>query len=356
MTAIALVVCCASCDKDDDLDKSGIVGTWFGTRTYYNPVGGTKYQYLTIEFKANGTGSFEYEAPTSYSVAKFVYSVTNNIVTCTGAYADTNGEVESDFEMKLRIEGDRLIPLDKYTVFILTKDNSVITDGDGNELTDDSELIRGVWLHSSREVVLVINDKDFIEYTLMSTSSNIYSKKTEGSFSYNLLQKYVLINGSKYDVISLSETILQLKSSNGTLFNYTRGTTADIPTNGQNSNKYKEILENSRLGWMTSNDCFIRFYDSNKVLYMERSSKTLGSWGHINLNARGSYSLSDKTITCTYTDVSWQSGDSYAKDYFPEWNHGKTNTKIYTIESISVENLVLKCDGKTYRFYNADLK
>lgn len=344
----------SSCDKDDDPASSDIVGTWYGTRSYYNPVGGTKYQYLTITFEANGFGSLEYEAPTSYSAAKFTYSVQNNTVTCKGAYANTDGVVEGDFVMNLRREDNRLIPIDKYNMFILTKDNSVMTDGNGNELIDDSELIRGVWWHSSKEVVLVIDNNDFTEYTLMSASSNIYSKKTEGSFSYNLLQKYVLINGAKFDVLALSESTLQLKSSNGTIFNYTRGTNADIPTNGQNSNNYKEILENSKFGWVTNESItrLIKFYDSNNVYYLEESTKSSG----VNLSAKGSYSLSGKTITCTYTDIYWDFGDSIYKNYFPGWTFGKTNTKIYTMESINVEKMVLKCDGETYIFYNSDLK
>ena len=34
--------------SDADYD---IVGAWYGIHSYYNPVGGTKFQYLTIEFR-----------------------------------------------------------------------------------------------------------------------------------------------------------------------------------------------------------------------------------------------------------------------------------------------------------------
>lgn len=138
---IVMLLCAVmlvSCDKDDEPSKSEIIGTWYGTRSYYNPAGGTKYQYLTIKFEANGTGSLEYEAPTSYSVAQFTYSVKKDIITCVGAYANSYGDIESDFEISLRIEGDRLIPLNRYTLFILTKDNSVMTDSNGNEVNNNN--------------------------------------------------------------------------------------------------------------------------------------------------------------------------------------------------------------------------
>lgn len=353
--SLILTLLFASCNSDDDLVINDLVGTWYGTRTYYNPASGTKYQYVTIEFEANGTGSLEYEAPSTYSVAEFVYSVNNNTVTCRGAYVNSNGDVDSDFEMNLRIDDDRLIPLDRYNMFILTKDNSVMTDGDGNEFIDDSELIEGVWLHSSREVVLVINGSDYTKYTLPSTSSNIYSYKTEGWFSYQILQKYVLLDGVKYDVLALSANTLQLRSSNGTNFSYTRGTVADIPTNGENSTNYQEILESPTFGWKTSNGTYIiSFSNSGSVFHIETSSKKLGSYGYINLDAQGTYSLSGKTITCTFTDVWWQSGNSSAKDFFPGWSYGNTNIRIYTIESINVEIMVLTCDGKRYTYYNSN--
>lgn len=350
-----ILICLCSCSGDDDVAYNDIVGSWYGTRAYYNPVGGTKYQYLTVRFEANGSGELEYEAPTSFAVAYFTYSVKNDVITCKGAYASGDGDFDGDFELKLRIEGNRLIPLNQYNVFILTKDNSVMTDGDGNEMNDNSSLIYGVWLHSSGEVVLVITESGYTEYTLMSSSSNIYTKKTEGSFSINELQKYVLINGYKYYIILLSQSTLQLRSETNTLFTYSRGSNADIPSNGQGSGNYQALLECSKTGWGTSSgDRLIRFYDSTHVVYVEESSQKYGSWGYIWLDARGTYSLSGKTINGTFNDVSWQGGNSSAKDYFPGWTYGKTCYKTYTIDKIDTQCLQLLIDGTRYYLYNGD--
>lgn len=67
-----------ACDDKNEPNADSIVGSWYGTRTYYNPAGGTKYQYLSISFESNGTETLEYESPVSYSVAKFAYEVNGN--------------------------------------------------------------------------------------------------------------------------------------------------------------------------------------------------------------------------------------------------------------------------------------
>lgn len=340
-----------SCNDDDDVQLD-IFGSWYGTHSYYNPVGGTKYQYLTVRFYDNGTGQLEYESPVSFSAGSFTYTVKGDVITCVGAYASTSGggDLDLDFRMSLRYEGDRLIPLDKYSMFILTRDGSVETSGNGDEVVDDSEKIYGVWLHSSGEVVLVLSESHFEEYTLLSGSKKIYAKKSDGSFSYDHRRKRVLINSNPFEVTLLSDDALTLKSSENIYFNYTRGSQSDIPTDGSGSNDYKTLLTSQRYGWKDKNNGMIIFDDTNNIRYSEISSRTLGSWGHIDLWAIGTYSLSGKSINCTFTDVSWQSGNDYAKDYFPGWTCGAVNNKVFTIVSISTEKLTLKINGKTYYF------
>lgn len=135
---ILLAICgiiLPSCSKDDEPGKGlDIIGSWYGTRSYYNPVGGTKYQYLTISFDYDGTGTVEYDTPVGYSVGKFQYKVKGHTINCTGVYINHYDELEEDFSMSLNLEGDRLIPQDRFDWFILTRDNSVMTDGNGNEI------------------------------------------------------------------------------------------------------------------------------------------------------------------------------------------------------------------------------
>lgn len=347
---LGMCISLSSCSNDDDINL--ITGTWYGTRVYNN-AGSIKYQYLTIQFYSDGWGSLEYESPVSYATAQFTYSVKNSVITCKGASANTYGDIEGDFTMKLKIEGNRLIPLDKYTLFILTQDSSVMTDGDGNEVIDNSSLLYGVWVQSSGTKVLVLDQSSYTEYTRQSASSSIYSSKTQGTFSYNVLNGYVLIDGYTYYVTALSETVLQLKSQSNVIYNYTRGSTSDIPSDGSNSTDYKSILETATMGWATKNSgVTIHFYNSNQIHYLETSSKSLGSFGYIALDARGTYSLSGTTINCYFTDVSWQSGASTAKDYFPGWTYGQACKKQFTIVSANIDVLTLKRDGKTYILYN----
>lgn len=133
MTVLCLAVCLYGCsDDDDEYIPSDLVGNWSGTHSYYNPVGGTKYQYLYIDFYSDGTGMLEYEAPTSYSCAYFEYGVSGNSVVCNGAYASTSGDMSERFNLTLVRSGDTLIPQGQFSLFILTRDGSITTDGNGN--------------------------------------------------------------------------------------------------------------------------------------------------------------------------------------------------------------------------------
>lgn len=227
MSCVTLTSCG---DDDDEPSLNNVIGTWYGTRSYYNPVGGTKYQYLTLEFESNGTGSLEYESPVSYSIAKFKYSIKGNTIHCSGAYANTYGDVEDDFSMSLLIDGDRLIPQDKYTQFILTRDNSIMTDGDGNEIIDQSNQLQNVWVSTSGETVTVFYDYEYEEYVLSSNFAKTYTVKYDGTYSYNPARKIVNINGTQFNIVSLTDSFLSLKSeSSGKIFNYNKGTQSDIP-------------------------------------------------------------------------------------------------------------------------------
>ena len=127
----------ASCG--DDISYDSISGTWYGTRTYVNPVSGRKYVYLTVEFGDNKTGLLEYQTPTSIGEAVFEYSISRKEIKCNGVYANSDGDVEDRF-FNFKIDGDRL-NTESFGGFILTKDGSVITDSDGNEFTGENRNV-----------------------------------------------------------------------------------------------------------------------------------------------------------------------------------------------------------------------
>lgn len=115
------------------------------------------------------------------------------------------------------------------------------------------------------------------------------------------------------------------------------------------TNDYKKIL--TEIGRWTNNSGArnLIFYGTNDICYQEMSSKTLGSMGRVNLDARGTYSLSNSKIVARYTNVTWE-GPSYglALDYFPGWTYGKNRTVTYKIISLSRSRLRIENeDGKT---------
>lgn len=124
-----------SCSNDDP--SSNLTGRWYGTR-YYNNVSGSKWQYLTIDLYDDMTGYLEYESDLSVTIATFEWKTSGGYVLCNGISGNSYGEASDQFSMKMQISGDRLIPIDIFNLFILTKDNSVITDGEGNEITEES--------------------------------------------------------------------------------------------------------------------------------------------------------------------------------------------------------------------------
>lgn len=339
-------------DNENDIsEKEEIIGSWYGTRAYYNPASGTKYQYLTLLLEDNGTGELEYESPSGFSFVKFRYKVSKDKINCKGVKASTDDFEAEDFEMTLSIEGNRLIPLDRYSYFILTKDNSVITDGDGNEVINDRELFNQVWIRDDGYSICVINNDKCTEYMLLNQYGNIYSQKSVYNFSYDNIRRRVIVGTTEYEVIRLTTSILEIMN-NSSHFVFNAGTSKDIPTNGENSGESDmlKILTSKPFGWMTKDHVMMNFISDGRTLYMEQSSKTLGSIGYISLRADGEYSLKDKKITCKYTEVEWEQGKDLTKNWFPGWSYGNPRTRIYTIKYISIDSIILEADdGKKYK-------
>lgn len=136
LLCIIAIISCMSC-SDTSMSSNDIQGTWKGIRTYVNPVGGRKYVYLTMEFGEDKIGTLEYITPTFIGEGIFDYNVSGKTINCRGAYANTNGEVDEDFSISFKTEGDRLITDDFLGCFILTRDGSVITNVDGTEFTEE---------------------------------------------------------------------------------------------------------------------------------------------------------------------------------------------------------------------------
>lgn len=325
-------VLAASCGKDepDGMSKANLVGNWYGTR-YYNNNGNIKYQHFILKLNSDKTGSMEYEAPTSYSTAYFKWKVSGDKVICKGAFANTSGDVSEDYTLECRIEKDRLIPIGTYSFFILTKDNSVMTDGNGNEIISPDEqqsILQNVWVSSDKTAILnFYYGGNYEEFILTHAGSKKYSDHTMGEYRLSPLYKSLTLGLSTWDVLTLDEERLVIKNGSRTL-SYTMGSSSDLPT-GADLEKYLQ----SYFGWSDDNGkYYFRFGDDGSVRYMENSGRKYGSYGVINLIADGTYSVSGSTVTCRFNDVDWEYGSSGTSGWFPGWTYGQSCTKKYVIE------------------------
>lgn len=343
-----------SCSNSDDFDlRNDIIGSWYGTRAYYNPAAGTKYQHLSLSLESNGTGELEYDTPSGYSFVKFTYKVSGNIIKCKGVKASTNDFEVDDFEMTLSIEGNRLIPLDRYSFFILTRDDSVMTDSEGKEVVNSSNLLNNVWIRTDGYCICVIVNGKCTEYTLLQQYGKTYKSKSIYDISYDPIKKTIRFGNTDYNIVILNSSVLDIKNDKNH-FVFNAGTSDDIPTSVENGNdeEVKVLLQSAKLGWKTDEDItrLFNFLEDGRTVYMQSVNRKLGSISEIALVAQGSYTLKNRQITCYYTDVYWDYGNNSTKDWFPGWTYNKARTRIYSIKSISSKSLTLEDEeGNVYR-------
>lgn len=346
LTFLSAVMLFGSCErqefneKQESNEKYDIVGTWYGINSYYNPAGGTKFRYLTIEFWDNFTGELQYEGPTSIKIAYFYYSVSNDVIVCKGASANTDGDVDESFSLTLRIEGDRLIPQNQYSYFILTKDGSVETNGsNGKEVIDQSDLLKRVWITTTGEVVLNLKTDDtFEEYVLESPYSDRYLSVSKGQYTYDPRYYKLIINMKSFLITVLTEETLVI-SGDGKIISYHAASPSDIPSQ---PDLYGMLV---KYGWWKSKNSkytFVFSTDGKHITYFEVSNVNIGSYGKATLQAKGTYELSGNVLTCSFTEVSWQGGDlnQYA-NIFPGWSYNTPCTKVFTIQSNGDESIIV---------------
>lgn len=337
---VALSVIVVACgDSDSEPGASSIVGSWYGTNTYDNPAGGLKTRSLSVVFNSDGSGSMEYEAPTLYSAAYFSYFVSGNNIHCVGAYANTTGDVNEDFEWTLEIQGDRIIPQDKFTSFILTRDGSVTTNGSGSEVVDKSNLLKGVWVHTTGETVIRFNESTYDEYVLSEPFGKSYSSHTENDYSYNSYSNSFTSGADLYFITTLTENNLSFKCERTkNTYSYTRGSQSDIPT--------KNDIAATLIGvhWVSKGYIFY-FGTDGHVGYVE-STKVRND--HYALDARGTYTLSGNTAICYFETVTWDCGYlPQNKNIFPGWTYNTPCTKRFSFEADGDNLIVTFEDGRT---------
>lgn len=326
--AAILVLFVTSCSDDVSPSYDDLSGTWYGTRYYMNN-GTVKYQYITLVLNSDGTGSMEYESPVSFSAANFTWSVNGNKLVCRGAYANTYGEMSGSYLLECKIENGRLLPIGQFSSFILTKDNSVMTDGDGKEVANPEEqlyMLQNVWVSEDRTTVVeFFPGKSYDEYVLSSPGAKYYTEFNTGDYSFNPFSKRLTMNSINWDVLTLNKEKLVLQNGSK-LIKYNIGTRDDIPSQVN----LKKYLTSATWGDDKGKYMFV-FKDDGSVIYLEDSGRRYGSYGSIVLRAEGNYNVSGSSVTCRFTDVSWEYGASGTSNWFPGWTYGKSCTKTYKI-------------------------
>jgi len=336
IVTILLAVTSSCSDSDNPIDDAvyeNLSGVWYGTHYYVNN-GNVKYHHLTITLNSDRTGTMEYDAPASFSAASFTWNVSGEKLICEGAYANSDGE-SGNYSLQCRIENGRLYPIDQYTAFILTKDNSVMTDGNGDEVAseeDQFDMLQNVWVASDKKSVLeFFSNGEYEEYILDYAGSQSYSELYVKQYVFSPLTKKLTVETSTtwitWDVVTLDNKNLVLDNGNRTL-SYTIGSRNDVPKKID----LKAYLSSADI-W-SDNTYSIKFTTSGVVAYYENSGRKYGSYGIVSLCASGTYSLNGSKATCQFTDVSWEGGTSGASKWFPGWVCNQSCTKVYDIEAV----------------------
>lgn len=110
--AMGLIVsCCMLISCSDDMLGGGstIIGTWSATHTYNNPVSGKKYQYSTVVFNENKTGTYTFDGPSSFGFGEFSWSKSGNVIKCKGSLVYSDGYADYAWEPEFKIEGSNIV-------------------------------------------------------------------------------------------------------------------------------------------------------------------------------------------------------------------------------------------------------
>ncbi|MCM1067598.1 MAG: hypothetical protein NC418_08520 [Muribaculaceae bacterium] len=336
---IAMMICTTftSCSQDDDLGTpTSVIGDWVGISYYNNPVGGTKKQELYMQFNADNSGSLEFRGSTQTAFAYFTYRESKNIISCKGAYASTSGNSDSDFEMDLKHEGDRLYPLSKYPQFILTQDGSVMTDSNGNEIANNESYLHGVWIREGGlNIIYFYNDgKTYEEFILDAPGSSSYTSHSTGNYNYHPIAKTLQIGTSLYSINSLTASTMVLQNkATGNVYKYTKGRSSDLPK----VDDIRNILVNGYV-WSTGSGKGSVVYwfneDGRCIRHGISTSKFNGDYGI--MSAQGSFSVNAGKVSAKFTDISFK--PSAAAADFPKWKDVSSRTETFTVTILDFAN------------------
>lgn len=84
------------------------------------------------------------------------------------------------------------------------------------------------------------------------------------------------------------------------------------------------------------------FGSNQKVMFIQYSETSIGSFGKGMLTATGDYIINENIVTCNFSYVSWNGGDlpEYA-DLFPGWEYNKSCTKTFSFSEYGENALIV---------------
>ena len=146
----------------------------------------------------------------------FTWSASGGRLVCKGAYASTSGDLSGDYQMECRIESRRLIPTGQFSTFILTKDNSVMTDGDGNEIESPETQLYTLPEHMGVNRWENCHYVPILAGCMMNTcltrrGATHTLNSTRGLTRLLLLNKTLTIKTTLWNVVTLSDKSLVLQ-------------------------------------------------------------------------------------------------------------------------------------------------
>lgn len=207
-------------------------------------------------------------------------------------------------------------------------------------------MLYGVWVRDGGlDLVYFWPDGETYEkYMLDSPGSKTYTSYSKGQYVYNSISKRLYIGTTAYDVIELQSNSLIIQN-NSHLYTFSKGGTDILPdlTDVRNVliGTYAWISKDSKRSHM--------FVKDGNCNYIERTSKSYGSFGPIVLSATGTFSVSGNKLTVYYDDIYWEFSDTYPNIFYG-WTAGGTK-RIEYIVSVEDPKTVKFTDSSGYSEY-----
>ena len=230
-----MLICACGSDSDGEHTPNilqGLIGTWGGSKTI-SATGNDRT--LIVTFNPDYTGDLTYESNSYYRYAAFRYTLDGNTVNCQGVMAGEDGNVDENWSQAFEYHENYLKPLDAYSDMTLYKAGHDPYNDDNMSSSDknyESMLANTTWYSTNGSSVSFYSGHS-LSFVIVTSRGDTYSSSGEWSVSDGQLHMSVdgdistmsMVNVvfplSSATIVKLTDSELKLKSSTGTIYNYT---------------------------------------------------------------------------------------------------------------------------------------